>query len=403
MANVVLEHLDRSVIMRDNKGHLLIKNGNVLCPDGELRVADVLLAEGQIKEIGPNLQAKVQIDAADAYVLPGLIDLHTHGIGFITLETGTLHEYAEFEARCGATTLYPTLYTSPTESAETMRRHRRETNELKQLPQIAGFRLEFPYLARTGAGDIDRLAPITPENTQLMLEGGGGHIKIWDISPELDNAPQLIQKLSCSGIVCSIAHTNASSEQGRIAVDAGARLVTHMFDVFPMAEVTEEGVYPAGLVDYLLVEDRVTCEIIPDGTHVPALLVEKAFRCKTLERLAFVTDSNFASGLPPGQYTPPDSSETFMIRDRNDGRRAVDQEMGLSGSALAPLDAFRNTLKLFGKDVATASRVCSTTPAQVMGLNKGEVAVGRDADLIILDPDLELLYTIVAGTIIHHN
>ena len=156
------------------------------------------------------------------YVLPGLIDLHTHGIGFTAIETGTLQEYAEFEAKYGATTLYPTLFTSPAESAEIMRRHRRETNELEQLPQIAGFRLESPYIARTGAGAINHLAPITPENTELMLESGGGHIKIWDVSPEMDGAPQLIRELSRSGIVCSICHTNATVEQGRIAVEAGA-------------------------------------------------------------------------------------------------------------------------------------------------------------------------------------
>ena len=386
--------------MRDYKEQLVINSGSVLSPDGELRITDVLVENGQIREIGADLQGEVCIDAAGAYVLPGLIDTHTGGIGYVELETGSLHDFAEAEAACGATALYANLGSSPAHSAQMMVRHRRETNELAEVPQIGGFRLELPYLAKPGAAARGRLAPINPENTQLMLEAGGGHIKIWDISPELPGAPQLIRELSSYGIVCSICHTDATIEQARTAVDAGARLVTHMFDTFAVPEMTDPGVYPAGLVDYLLLEDRVTCEIIPDGTHVPALLVEKAFRCKTSQKLAFVTDATFASGLPAGQYTHPATSDTFVIGDRNEGRRRADTGM-LSGSALTPLDCFRNAVQLFGKDIATASQVCSTTAARVMGLNKGEIAVGRDADLIILDAEFELLYTIVGGTVVY--
>ena len=132
----------------DHEGQLVIKNGNVLSADGELQTSDVLVEDGQIREIGANLEAEVCIDAAEAYVLPGLIDIHTHGIGFAALESSTLREYAEFEAACGATTLYPTLAGSPSQNAELMQRHRLETNELSDLPQIAGFRLEFPRATR---------------------------------------------------------------------------------------------------------------------------------------------------------------------------------------------------------------------------------------------------------------
>jgi len=381
---------------------LVIRKGNMLCPDGELRVTDLRLAQGQIKEIGPDLQAEVEIDAAGNFVLPGLIDLHTHGIGVIDLQsdTGTLKDYAEFQAACGATTLYPTLAASPTEAARLLERHRRETNELRDVPQIAGFRLEFPYVVKAGAGAIQALRPITADSTKLMLDAGEGHIRIWDISPELSGAPELIQELSNQGIVCSISHTEATIEQARTAVDAGASLVTHLFDTFAVPEGTDAGVYPAGLVDYLLVEDRVTCEVIPDGTHVHPLLVEKAFRCKTPDRLAFVTDSAFGSGLPAGEYTEPSNSSRFVIRDRNEGRR--DLATGdLSGSALTPLDAFRSAMEVFDKDIATASRVCSATPACVMGLNTGEIAVGRAADVIIIDSELELLCTIAAGNVIY--
>jgi N-acetylglucosamine-6-phosphate deacetylase len=388
--------------MERNKA-LVVKNGNVLFPTEEIRACDVLIERGQIKEVGQSLAADIQIDAAGKYVVPGLIDVHTHGIRTVNLQSGTLSEYASIEASYGTTTFYPTLFDAPDAIAEQMKRHRLETDELKLLPQVGGFRLESPYLARTGAGLTKDLGHITPQITGKLLQAGGGHIKIWDVSPELDGAPEVIEQLSRQGIVCSIAHTRATIEQGQAAVEAGARLVTHLFDVFGLPEDTGTGVYPHGLVDYLLVEDRVKCEIIGDGTHVPEILVEKAFRCKPPDGLVFVTDSNFGAGLPPGQYEAGGSWGRIQIDGPNNGARMVDRGMGLAGSALTPIDSFRNVIRLFHKSIGVASQVWSRNPAQLLGLNKGEITPGRDADLIILDQDLELCYTIVAGQIIYQK
>jgi len=180
-------------------------------------------------------------------------------------------------------------------------------------------------------------------------------------------------------------------------VDAGARLVTHLFDTFAMPPMTDLGVYPAGLTDYLLLEDRVACEIIPDGTHVPPLLVEKTFRCKPPGGLVFITDGNFGAGLPPGDYELPQAWGRVRIRSPYDGIRLIDRGMELASSALSPIDAFRAAVRLFGKDLAAASRVCARNPARLLGLNKGEIAVGRDADLLLLDADLQVRTTLVGG------
>jgi N-acetylglucosamine-6-phosphate deacetylase len=382
---------------------LAIKNGIVLLPKGELHVCDLLVENGQIQKVGQIQAARQQIEATGKYVLPGFIDLHTHGIHTINLQTGTLQEYAQIEAAYGTTTFYPTLFDTPAAIADQMRRHRAETDEMRLLPQVGGFRLESPYLARTGAGLAKDLGHITPEITSLLLEAGGGHIRIWDVSPELDGATDVIKRLSLQGIVCSIAHTQASIEQAQAAVDAGARLVTHLFNVFVVPGDSGTGVYPHGLVDYLLVEDRVACEIIGDGTHVPGILVEKTFRCKPPDRVMFVTDSNFGAGLPSGQYEAGGSWGLVQIDGPNNGVRMVNRRMDLAGSALTPINAFRNVIRLFHKSMAVASRVLSRNPARLLGLNKGEIAPGRDADLIVLDEDLDLCYTIVAGQIIYEK
>ena len=245
------------------------------------------------------------------------------------------------------------------------------------------------------------MAAISDETTEALLAAGNEQIKIWDISPELPGAPELIRRLSADRIICSLAHTHATIDQARAAVDAGARLVTHLFDTFAMPAMVDPGLYPAGLVDYLLTEDRVVCEIIADGTHVHPLLVEKALRCKTPDRLAWVTDSNFGAGLPPGHYDAPGFGP-IIVNEPNNGVRLRDRGV-LAGSALTPIDGFRNGIWLFGRDLATASRLCSATPARLLGLNSGSLDLGRAADVIVLDAGLDLLFTIVAGEIVYRG
>ncbi|MBN1836859.1 MAG: amidohydrolase family protein [Spirochaetales bacterium] len=394
------------------RGVWVIESGQVLLPDGRLAPLHVEIRDGRIAALGPGSSAgqrrsdAERLDARGAMVLPGLIELHTHGIRTVSAGSGSLVEYARIEAERGVTTFFPTLFSSPQVSAEQLRRHRRETDELRLSPQVGGFRLEAPYLAMASGGSASALAQIEAETTNLLLEAGGGLIRIWDLSPELPGAPEAIRQLSGQGIVCSLAHTRATRAEGRAAVEAGARLVTHLFDVFfhtPEASDPDPDIYAPGLVDYLLIEDRLVCEIIGDGTHVDPMLVEKAFRCKPPEGLVFVTDSNYGAGLPPGRYTLPGEWGEVEVGSPNDGVRLPDRDMILAGSALTPIDSFRNVIRLFGKDVAAASRVWSTNPARLLGLNKGEIAVGRDADLIVLDRELGLLCTIAAGRVVYRR
>ena len=389
--------------MADQCTSSVIKNGTVLLANGKLCQFDILLEGGRIAEIGTGLTASTVVDAEGAYVVPGLIELHTHGIGLVSTEASTLFEFAEKMAARGATRFHPTLFGPPQRILDLLQRHRRETDELRACPTIAGFRLESPYLAGTGAGLPEDLAPVTPELTQQLLDAGGGHIKIWDISPELSGAVAAIRHLTLQGIVCSMAHTNASIAQARAAIDAGMRMVTHLFDTFQVPASTDPGVYPAGLVDYLLVEDRVICEIIADGTHVHPLLVEKALRCKTPGRVAFVTDGNYGAGLPDGDYTLPAGWGRVRIAGCNNGVRLIDREMGLAGSSLTPIDLFRNAVQIFDLGFGMASQLCSGNAARLMGLNAGEIAVGRDGDLLLLEQDLAIRKTIARGEIVYSS
>lgn len=388
--------------MKTSLPAMAIRNAKILLPGGQMVAGGLTVEQGRIARIGQPNRKTPALDVQGAYVIPGLIDLHTHGIGYTSVFSinDTLQSYAEQEAARGTTAFYPSFFGPVEETIGHLNRHLAETDNLRTVPQVVGFRLESPYLARTGAGRSKDLAPISSTTTRRLLRAGGGWIKIWDISPELPGAPAAIRTLCRSGVVCSIAHTQCTVKQAQAAIAAGARLVTHMFDTFVMPIETDPGVYPAGLVDYLLVEDRVACEIIADGTHVPAFHVEKTLRCKPAGGIILVTDSNFGAGLPPGEYDLPQGWGRAKIAGPNNGVRLIDRDMGLAGSALTPIDGFRNMIRMFHKDIAVASRLCSANPARLLGLNKGEIAIGRDADLLVLSPKLDLLYTVVGGKII---
>jgi N-acetylglucosamine-6-phosphate deacetylase len=377
---------------------MAITNGRVLTARGDVEALDLLVSEGLIVEIAPALSATTELDAQGGFVLPGIINLHVHGLGHESPSADTLFRMGELAAQSGNTAFCLTLLSSPEEMQEQMRRHRETTDEFRLLPQCLGFRLEGPYLFHSGGGPAEAVLPVDPALTQALLEAGGEHIRIWDISPELPGTRDLIAELTARGVVCSLAHSSCSIQQAQEAVEAGLSLVTHMFDAFELPTMTDPGVYPAGLMDYLLVDDRVTAEIIPDGTHVHPLLVEKTLRCKSSTGVIFVTDSNVGAGLPPGQYDLPWAEGLIDIVDENSGARVDGM---LAGSALTPLGMLRNAVTMFGCGLSRAWELCSRNPARLLGLNKGEIAPGRDADLIVLDEELNLLYTVVAGEVVH--
>ncbi len=382
---------------------MLIKNGIVLYrghlqPGYDLRVTDGRIAA--IRSGLSPLKDERVIEAAGCYVLPGLIDLHNHGIRHVMAQYDSLLEYSQLMAAAGATACAPTLLGAPAENIAVMRRGLAETDGFRRTPNLIGFRPEITYLAKTGAGSANSLTRITIETTEALYTAAQGRIPIWDVSPELEGATEFIRWCRRRGIVTSLAHSAATIEQARQAVDAGLSLVTHFYDTFDPPPQTDPGVYPAGLTDYIQVEDRLTVEVIPDGVHVHPLLVEKTLRCKGLGRIAFVTDGVKGAGNPPGVYEGLYPGVQVTVTADRGVRRTADD--ALSGSALTPIQCLQNAIRKFGRSLLDASLLCSRTPARVLGLStKGYLAANMDADLIIVTQDLELLMTIVGGEILY--
>jgi N-acetylglucosamine-6-phosphate deacetylase len=382
---------------------ILVRGGEVLHAGRMEPAADLFLDSGRIQAVGRGLPAHRGarvVDARDHWVLPGLVDIHTHGLVDVNIDTDSAVEFSRLHARSGTTACLATLAGSPQANIRRMREILRETDDLSRTPNIVGFRPEIMYLADASAGPSSSLAPPRPETTEAVWEASRGLIRVWDISPEIEGALPFISWCAEHGVVASMAHSSAGIEVLRPAVDAGLSLVTHFYDLFAMPRETDEGVYPAGVTDYINVEDRLTVEIIPDGVHVHPLLVEKTLRCKGAGRVVFITDSLRGSGKPPGSYDgiipgePVEVTADRGIRRKSDGI--------LSGSTLTPIAAFRNAVARFGRSIPEASLLCAGTPARVLGLRrKGCLAAGMDGDAIVLDRDLRLTTTIAGGRIIH--
>jgi N-acetylglucosamine-6-phosphate deacetylase len=385
------------------EGQVLIRGGDVLHAGRFEPAADLLVEDRRIQAVGRGLPAHRGarvVEAGGCWVLPGLVDIHTHGLSGVNVDTDSALEFSRLHARNGVTACLATLAGSPEADIRRLRDILRETEGLSRTPNIVGFRPEIMYLVDASAGPSSSLAPPVPETTEAVWAASQGLIRVWDISPELDGAIPFIRWCVEHGVVASMAHSAAGIDTLRPAVDAGLSLVTHFYDLFAMPREVDEGVYPAGVTDYINVEDRLTVEIIPDGVHVHPLLVEKSLRCKGADRVVFITDSSGASGLPPGRYDGIIPGEPVEVTADRGVRRVSDGI--LSGSALTPIDAFRSAVVRFGRSLPEASRLCAATPARVLGLDrKGALAAGMDADVIVLDRDLRLRMTIAAGGVAH--
>lgn len=380
---------------------MLIKDGNLLHYNRLEPGKDVRIQGGKITEIGERLSpatADEILEANGCYVLPGLIDLHTHGLKDVFVQDGGWRAFSSLQAEQGVTGCLPTLFAGPEVIIQSLQAALLETEELSLTPNLLGFRLEMPYLTKPGAGQASSLVAIQADISEAIYTASKGKIKVWDVSPEREGALEFIQWAASRGIVTSLAHSSASVEQTRQAIEAGMTLVTHFYDTFDLAVQTDPGVYPAGLTDYIQIEDRLTVEIIPDGVHVHPHLVEKTLRCKGLNRVVFITDSVKGAGNPPGIYSGLYPGVQVEVTSDRGVRRMGDG--ALSGSALTQLRAFQNAVLRFGRSIPEASVLCSRTAARLLNLHsKGYLAAGMDADVIVLDQALQLKATIVGGQV----
>ena len=351
----------------------------------------ISVTDGRIASVGPPRAGGV-VDASAATVVPGLIDIHTHGGAGVQVIDGLAADLARlsvFYAEHGVTGYLATVGGSRAhilDGIAAVRSHIEAGH--RRGARILGIHVEGPFISprATGAFRPESVQPPDPEFFREMLAAAGGHLRLMTIAPE--GGDEVIALAVEHGVVCSAGHSVASAEQVTRAVDAGVRSVTHLFNGMAAFHHREPGLIGVGLAD-----ERLVCELIADGVHVHPTAVRLAARAKGVTGIALVSDSIAATGLADGKY------EVEEVRVTVAGREVRLDDGTLAGSTLTLDRAVANLARW--ADVPWEDAVVSATevPARLLGMeaSRGRIAVGRDADLAAFDAERRLLWTMVGG------
>ncbi len=386
------------------KGDILFKNGTVILPDTVLFKSDVLVKEGKIAEVGPDLRlprGAELIDATGHNVSPGFIDIHLHGASgqmFELADESGYAQVAETLARYGVTGFLATLSVMPHETTLDAIRTAVSFSKSLRGAKLLGIHMEGPYLSPEMPGAQLVGAMRTPSTTELeqYLDEAQGLIKVMTLAPELDGALELIPLLRERGVVAAAGHTNATFEQIRLAVQEGLTHMAHTFNAMRGLHHRQPGAVGAALV-----MDLLTTELICDGHHVAPATVDVVLRCKPRDKVVLITDSVAALGLPEG-----DHDFLGMPVSVKDGAVRLKHSDNLAGSVLTLNRAIKNLFEWFPKIPLQQFFLMATlNPARTIGIDnsKGQIAVGMDADIVLVDENFEVSLTMLEGQIVYRR
>lgn len=359
--------------------------------EGAVRVKD-----GVIAEIGTDLaplSSEETVDLNGKYLIPGLVDIHSHGAAGTDSMAGSpaeLVEMAKFYASRAVTTLFPTVLTDTKENISAAIDRIVEAAALEENPvTFAGVHVEGPYLSdrRPGCHVVSLLKPPVAEETDEWLSLLGDMKMYMTLAPELAGAVDYIREYKSRGVSFTIGHSDATGKECRAALAAGANCFTHLYNAMRPLHHREAGVVGAAL------GTDAYAELICDGVHVDRDVVDMTYRIKGVDRLILITDSMCAAGMPDGQYKLGNLDVTV------ENSTAWLAPGTLAGSTLNLLDGVRNLMDFTGATLADAVICATRNPALNVGLYDriGSVAVGKVADLAVLDRDRNLVLTVSRG------
>jgi N-acetylglucosamine-6-phosphate deacetylase len=377
---------------------LLITHANLLAPGKVIADGALLIEDGRIHALGVAGEFAVPpeasvLDAQGAYLGPGFIDLQVNG-GFghdFTQDPESLWEVAAALPQYGVTSFLPTVITSPLEVVE------RALDVLRRGPgtgiegaQPLGYHLEGPFLnpAKKGAHNPTYIQPPSLEAVAGWSKENG--VLLATLAPEQNGALDVVRALREQGVVVSAGHSMATYAQAQDAFLAGVTYGTHLFNAMPLLNRREPG-----LVGALLAHPDIVTGLIVDGLHVHPAIVDVIWRAIGPYRLNLVSDAMAALGMPPGIYRLGDYD---VLVDAESARLP---DGTLAGSLLRLDTALRNLMTFTGCSLEQALPTLTSTPARLLGLeHKGRLALGADADLVLLTDGGEILATLVAGQVV---
>lgn len=370
-------------------GYSMMKNCAVLIKQN--KIVDVFNEGRMAKKI---FKADTYfIDAKGAYVAPGFIDTHIHGIGGYGTEdcsAKSILKMSEILLKYGVTSFIPTLYATP--KAKLLKAVKTISKAMGQEKgaRILGMHLEGPFISpdRLGVQSPEALSPVDLNYMEELWQASEGHIVNMTVAPELKNMRELALYCLSKGIVLQAGHSNATYEQMIEGMQARIMHVTHLFNAMSRMHHRDPG-----LVGTVFIHPELSCEIIADGIHINPEIIKFLLTCKSLDKVVLVTDSL----KPTKQKKKPliaNGEEVYL--DKCFYRKS---DNAIAGSALTMVDSVRNIVS-YGFHVEQAVHMAATNPARIMKQDHlGVIAPGYDADIVILSEKLSVLYTIIQGKI----
>ncbi|MEU3515351.1 N-acetylglucosamine-6-phosphate deacetylase [Streptomyces sp. NPDC006654] len=348
-----------------------------------------LVEKGQVNVDGTKITAEPpanaqRIDLTGHYLIPGFVDIHNHGGGGASFSSGTAEQIltgVRAHRLHGTTTL---VTSTVTDDMDVLARQAALLSELAEQGDIAGIHFEGPFISpcRKGAHSEGLLRDPDPAEVRKLLDAARGQARMVTLATELPGGIESVRLLAEHGVIAAVGHTDATYEQTVEAIDAGATVATHLFNAMPQI-----GHRAPGPIAALLEDERVTVELINDGTHLHPASLQLAFHHAGPDRVAFITDAMDAAGAGDGRYLlgPLEVEVT-------DGVARLVEGGAIAGSTLTLDRALRRAVTVDRLPVEHAVAALSANPARLLGLYDriGSLEPGKDADLLILDAEFAL-------------
>ena len=381
---------------------ILISNATIVNYDQEEFVGSILLKDGKIEKIGRDLQADADVYLNGAtkgwIVFPGFIDMHIHGSkGFDTMDATeeALQGMARSLVKEGTTSFLATTMTQSIAAIEAALENISHYESKMDEAELLGIHVEGPFLSKkwAGAQPMEHIIEPAIEKFNRWQELSGHRIKQVTIAPEVRNGFECVEALSKKGILISIGHSDATAEEVERAVGLGVRQATHLFNGMRPFHHRDPGVVGA-----VLIEEPVKTELIADFLHSHPDALKLSFRVKGASGIILITDAMRAKGLAFGNYDL--GGQTVSVTEKG----AHLSNGALAGSVLTMDQAVRNIYKTTKCSLQELVSMSSANAAKQLRLpNKGYIAEGFDADLVILDRALNVQKTICRGSIVYEK
>lgn len=380
--------------------NLAFVNARIVTPFRIIEHGTLVTDGPTIAEVGPANEITIppgakKIDIEGNWLTPGFVDLLVHGgggYGFADMSREALEKISDYYFRHGTTGMLAALYSKPEKDMLADVRRISEFVHRETRSNIWGIHLEGPFINSElhGAMKAEYLWHPDLQAWERLFDASGGTIRLMTIAPELPGVEAIMRAAARHGVVLSIGHSKATYQEVLNAIDNGAAHVTHMFNAMPVFHHRNPGVVVGALL-----HNELKIELIADGIHVHPAVMKLLYNVKGDGGIVLITDAIRAGGMKDGDYTFMDQTITVKAK------RAYLGDGTLAGSTLTMEEAVKNMVWLVDVPVTNAVRMASFNGAKVLGLSnrKGILAVGKDADLVVMNAEFSVLMTVFEGMI----